>query len=151
MKRANRFISIILIVFTGYYAYLITRLPVRNLPHTLGGDFMPWLLTVCLLFLSISLLLKSLFYKSEEERIATTSLKEVMGVLSLLAIIIAYIEVMIYFGYVLITPFFIAAMMLMSGSRRPMEIIIFSVGISLAVYVLFYRFFHVPLPAGRIY
>lgn len=112
---------------------------------------MPWLLTVCLLFLSISLLLKSLFYKSEEERIATTSLKEVMGVLSLLAIIIAYIEVMIYFGYVLITPFFIAAMMLMSGSRRPMEIIIFSVGISLAVYVLFYRFFHVPLPAGRIY
>ncbi|MFQ6077750.1 MAG: tripartite tricarboxylate transporter TctB family protein [Thermodesulfobacteriota bacterium] len=151
MKRANRFISIILIVFTGSYAYFITRLPVRNLPHTLGGDFMPWLLTVCLLFLSISLLLKSLFYKSEEERIATTSLKEVMGVLSLLAIIIAYIEVMIYFGYVLITPFFIAAMMLMSGSRRPMEIIIFSVGISLAVYVLFYRFFHVPLPAGRIY
>ncbi len=151
MRRANIFISIILIVFAGYYAYLITRLPTRKLPHTLGGDFMPWVLTVCLLLLSSLLLLKSTLHKSGEERSIRVSWKEVAGILALLAIMVAYIGATIYFGYILVTPFFIGGMMLISGSRRPMEIIIFSIGISLAVYVFFYRFFHVPLPIGRIY
>ncbi len=46
MRRANLIISIVLISFSGFYAYLITRLPDRNLPNTLGADFMPWVLTV---------------------------------------------------------------------------------------------------------
>jgi uncharacterized membrane protein len=151
MRRANIFISMILFAFAGYYAYLITRLPTRKLPHTLGGDFLPWVLTVCLLLLSSLLLLKTTLHKSQEERSTGISWKEVAGILALFAIMVAYIEAIIYFGYILVTPFFMAAMMLISGSRRPMEVIIFSIGISLAVYVLFYRFFHVPLPVGRIF
>lgn len=95
--------------------------------------------------------MKSLFYKREEERVVGISLKEVAGILSLLAIIIAYIAAMIYFGYVFITPPFIAAMMLMSGSRKLKEIIIFPIGITLAVYIFFYRFFNVLLPGGKIF
>ncbi len=151
MRKANIFISGVLFAFTGYYAYLVSRLPTRKIPYTLGADFMPWVLTVCLLLLSTLLLLISLFSKGESERAVGISLKEVGGILSLLAIIVAYIEVMIYFGYVFITPLFIAAMMLISGSRKLKEIILFPIGITLAVYFFFYRFFDVPLPGGKIF
>jgi len=151
MRRANIFISMILFAFAGYYAYLITGLPKRNIPHTLGPDFMPWILTVCLLLLSSLLLLKSLFSKGKGERVIGIALKEIAGILSLLAIIIAYIVAMVYFGYVFITPLFVAAMMLISGSKKPKEIIFFPIGITLAVYLFFYRLFDVPLPGGRIF
>lgn len=151
MRRANILISITLFAFAGYYAYLISRLPTRQIPYTLGADFMPWVLTGWLVFLSSVLLAESLFSKSEGERVVRISLKEVAGILSLLAFIIAYIEAMIYFGYVFITPIFIAAMMLISGSRKLREIIFFSIGITLAVYLFFHRFFNVPLPGGRFF
>jgi hypothetical protein len=151
MGRANIFVSIVLIVFAGFYGYLITRLPTREIPYTLGADFMPWVLTVCLVFLSSVLLLRSLFHRREERGGVSISLKEVGGILWLLAIILVYIEAMIYFGYLFITPFFIVAMMLISGSRSLRELIFFSIGITLAVYLFFYRFFDVPLPGGKIF
>lgn len=151
MRRANVFISIVLIVFSGFYAYLITGLPKREIPYTLGADFMPWVLTICLLFLASVLLLRGLFFGREERGEVSMSLKEVAGILSLLAIIVVYIEAMIYFGYLFITPLFIATMMLISGSRKVREIILFSIGIALAVYLFFHRFFDVPLPGGKIF
>jgi lysylphosphatidylglycerol synthetase-like protein (DUF2156 family) len=151
MRKVNISISGVLLAFTGYYAYLVSRLPTRKIPYTLGADFMPWVLTVCLLFLSTLLLLISLFSKGESERVGGISLKEVGGILSLLAIIVVYIGAMIYFGYVFITPLFIAAMMLISGSRKLEEIILFPIGITLAVYLFFHRLFDVPLPGGKIF
>jgi hypothetical protein len=151
MGRANIFVSIVLIVFAGFYGYLITRLPTREIPYTLGADFMPWVLTVCLVFLSSVLLLRSLFHRREERGGVSISLKEVAGILSLLAIIVVYIEAMIYLGYLFITPLFIGALMLISGSRSLRELIFFSIGITLAVYLFFYRFFDVPLPGGKIF
>jgi hypothetical protein len=139
MKRANILTSILLFAFAGYYAYLISRLPTREIPYTLGADFMPWVLTGCLVLLSTLLLLKSLLFKEERVVAVEISPKEVAGILSLLAIIVAYIEAMIYFGYVFITPLFIAAMMLISGSRKLREIILFPIGITFAVYLFFHR------------
>lgn len=151
MRKANIFIAIVLFAFAGYYAYLVSRLPTREIPYTLGADFMPWVLTVCLLLLSTLLLLNGLFSKGEGERGVGISLKEVARILALLAIIIAYVEAMIYFGYTFITPLFVAAMMLISGSRKLKEIIFFSIGITLAVYLFFHWSFNVPLPGGKIF
>lgn len=151
MRRANVFISIVLIVFSGFYAHLITGLPKREIPYTLGADFMPWVLTICLLFLASVLLLRGLFLRGGDTKGVTISLREVSGILSLLAIIVAYIEAMIYFGYLFTTPLFIATMMLISGSRKVREIILFSIVIALAVYFFFHRFFDVPLPGGKIF
>jgi hypothetical protein len=151
MGRINIFVSIVLIVFAGFYGYLITRLPKRDLPYTLGADFMPWVLTVCLVFLASLLLIRGVFFRREERGGVSMSLKEVAGILSLLAIIVIYIKAMVYFGYLFITPLFIIAMMLISGSRRLTEIIVFSIGITLAVYLFFHRFFDVPLPGGKIF
>lgn len=125
-------------------------LPTRKIPHTLGIDFMPWVLTICLLFLSLLLLLKSLIFKREEE-VVQISLKEVIGILSLVILVIAYIEAWLYFGFIIITPLFMAGLIVISGSRKWREVIFFSIIISVAVYFLFYRLFGVPLPSGKIF
>ena len=125
-------------------------LPTRKIPHTLGIDFMPWVLTICLLFLSLLLLLKSLIFKREEE-VVQISQKEVIGILSLVILVIAYIEAWLYFGFVIITPLFMAGLIVISGSRKWREVIFFSIIISVAVYFLFYRLFGVPLPSGKIF
>jgi putative tricarboxylic transport membrane protein len=152
MRRANIFISIVLIFFTIFYAYLITRLPTRNLPHTLGVDFMPWVLTICFLLLILLLLIENLFDKrKEEESVVSISFREGLKIISLIAIIILYIKVMILLGFLLVTPVFIAVLMVISGSKRLKEIIIFSIGITLAVYSLFFQLFNVPLPGGKFF
>ncbi len=150
MRRANVYISILLMSFSCFYAYLTMTLPTRKIPHTLGIDFMPWVLTICLLFLSLLLLLKSLIFKREEE-VVQISLKEVIGILSLVILVIAYIEAWLYFGFVIITPLFMAGLIVISGSRKWREVIFFSIIISVAVYFLFYRLFGVPLPSGKIF
>ncbi len=67
MKTANIIIAIILIIFGCYYAYLTTGLPDRNLPNTLGGSFMPWVLVTCFLGLSILMLLDTLIKGTAEK------------------------------------------------------------------------------------
>lgn len=150
MRKANVTISIVLLGFSGFYAYLTANLPARNLPHTLGGDFVPWVLTIFLLFLSTLLLVKSLSDKEIEGQTATT-LREYGGILLLFVIILLYIEGMLYFGYIITTPIFMGIMMRMAGSRRLWEMTIYPILTTSAIYILFSRIFEVALPEGKIF
>jgi putative tricarboxylic transport membrane protein len=146
MPRANLIISIVLISFSGFYAYLITGLPKRNLPNTLGADFMPWVLTICLLLLSVLLLVQSLLKRSAEEEADKISPQQILGMAVLFVIFVAYIVLMNMVGYLVVTPFFIFAMMVISGSRRWAEMVISSVVVTAFVYLVFQFVFRVQLP-----
>ncbi len=151
MRKANIIISILLLVFAGYYAHLTTLLPRRDLPNTLGAAFMPWLLTACLTFLSVLLLLRDIFFADRiKYSTVTTSIKEAMGIVSLITVFVVYIYAMHYFGYVMVTPVFLVMMLLLAGSRKWWEVLLFSIIVTLAVYFLFHRLFRVPLPPGEI-
>ncbi|MGB2763775.1 MAG: tripartite tricarboxylate transporter TctB family protein, partial [Candidatus Aminicenantaceae bacterium] len=67
MRKANIIISIILMVFSLIYFYLTTLLPDRNLPHTLGSDFVPRLLVICLFILTLFLFFQNLMSKKEDK------------------------------------------------------------------------------------
>jgi hypothetical protein len=58
---------------------------------------------------------------------------------------------MLYFGYLIATPIFMAVMMRMTGSKRVKEIVIYSVLTTLGVYILFSRLFEVALPEGKFF
>ena len=151
MRKANVIISVVLLAFIAFYAYQIIKLPDRNLPNTVGGDFIPWLLTIFLLFLTVLLLLHSLLGKGEEAQVKKTSWKNYGGILLLFVIMILYIRGMLYFGYLIATPIFMAIMMRMTGSKRVREIVIYSVLTTLGVYILFSRVFEVALPEGKFF
>lgn len=150
MKKANVIISLILLGFTGFYAFLTSQLPDRNLPNTLGGDFIPWTLTILLVFFSTALLLISFFEKSEQKQIVT-SLKEIGGILLLVGFIALYVRVMLVMGFLATTPVFMAIIMRIIGAKNIKEIVIFSIATTLLVYLLFSKIFVVVLPVNRFF
>jgi putative tricarboxylic transport membrane protein len=151
MKTANIIIASLLIIFGSYYAYLTSQLPTRNLPNTLGIDFMPWLLVVCLFILSILLLLNTVLRGSRENFDPKISLKEGIGIIFLTVFVYAYVQVMYLFGFVWVTPFFLAVLMVMTGSRKWKEIVILSIVSPVVIYVFFQKIFQVILPGGTFF
>ena len=152
MKSPNAVISIILLAFSAFYGVLTWRLPSRDLPHTIGAAFLPWVLTGCLVFLSLMLLAGGLSLKSgEASSRSMLSLKEVGGIAGLLLVIGLYIFSMDYVGFTLGSASFLAVLTVIAGARRILEVAIFAVVTSFAIYFLFQHFFGVPLPKGVIF
>lgn len=152
MRRANILTSVCLIVFTGFYAVLIARLPNRDLPHTLGAAFVPWVLAGILFFLSSLLLIENLKDKNvPQDQRTKIDLKELAGIIGLIALIVAYIILLKYLGFIIASIGFMAALIFLSGSRKPLEIAFFSTATTMAVYLLFQKFFEVQLPTGALF
>lgn len=151
MKKANIYVSIVILMFAGFYAYFTTQLPERNLPNTLGIDFMPWLLVSILTILSIWLLLQNVMNKSRENFDPRLSIKEGLGVILLTVLVYAYVKAMELFGFVWITPIFLGLLMVITGSRKWKEIVVVSILSSLCIYVFFQKIFIVILPSGKIF
>ena len=107
---------------------------------------MPWVLTICLLLLSVLLLVQSLLKRSAEEEADKISPQQILGMAVLFVIFVAYIVLMNMVGYLVVTPFFIFAMMVISGSRRWAEMVISSVVVTAFVYLVFQFVFRVQLP-----
>ena len=151
MKKVNVILAALLIGFGIFYAYLAANLPDRNLPNTLGSDFMPWVLAGCLLLLSLLLLIKTVFGSTPEQFDFSISPKEGFGVIFLTVCVFAYVKLMILIGFVLATPIFLALLMLITGSRKWKEIVMVSIFATFSIYLLFQKIFQVILPRGELF
>jgi putative tricarboxylic transport membrane protein len=151
MKKVNVILAALLIGFGIFYGYLAAHLPDRNLPNTLGSDFMPWVLAGCLLFLSLLLLIKTVFGGSPEQLDYSISPKEGFGVIGLTACVFAYVKLMNLIGFILATPIFLALLMLITGSRKWKEIVMVSIVATFIIYLLFQKIFQVILPRGELF
>jgi len=63
----------------------------------------------------------------------------------------AYLQLMRYLGFLLITPFFLAATIYLYGYRKRKILIAVSIGVSAAVYFIFYSVFLVLLPRFSLF
>ncbi len=63
----------------------------------------------------------------------------------------AYIQLMRYLGFLLITPFFLAATIYLYGYRKRKILVAVSIGVSAAVYFIFYSVFLVLLPRFSLF
>ena len=151
MRKANMTISLLLAGFSAFYYFLITRLPDRNLPNTLGVDFVPRILVLCLFVLTVIMFLQNFFSKRTGEddgsgKNTKESLLILFRILLTLSVIIVYIILMLRFGYLITTPFFMLAILWMAGCRHRRHLIAVPLLVSFIIYYVFYNFFHVPLP-----
>ena len=151
MKKANIIVALVLLCFTGVYAYLTSQLPDRNLPNTLGSDFMPWLLATILFILSGCLLIMNATGKTRENFEPKIALKEVVSVIVLTIFVYFYVKAIQLIGFLYITPFFLAALMWISGARKIKEIIILSAVSTAGIYLFFQKVFKVILPQGTLF
>lgn len=150
MRRANIIISIVCILFGAGYAVLIINLPDRNLPNTLGSGFVPWLMFIWFEVLGILLLVRNIFGTSSEMCDTRIYKREAIGIVTFLAVLIGYIKLMKYFGFLVVTPFFVAGLMLLSGSKKWREILLVSVISTFGIYFFFHKLFRVAMPLGNI-
>ena len=149
VKRENIVIGAVLLAFSIGYGYLITRLPTRNLPNTLGIDFMPWVYAIFLAFLSI-LLIADGFRGSKTSGIQDSGAKpltgaELRGAVILFAVFFAYIYLIDAVGFLVVTPFVVFAMMLLEGIRRYGRMVLIAVIVTIVVYGLFRYVFEVQI------
>ena len=151
MRRINIIISLVIIIFGAYYGFLITRLPDRNLPNTLGVSFMPWLLVLCLWFLAGFMLVKNLINDPKESCNPAISRREGVGIVILIVLIPLYVRAMILADFLFATPIVLVILMLMCGARRWREIVIIPIAVTGMVYMLFRVGFRVQLPMGKIF
>ncbi|MGD9042927.1 MAG: tripartite tricarboxylate transporter TctB family protein [Desulfobacterales bacterium] len=151
MKKANIIASIVIVCFTGFYAYLTSQLPARNLPNTLGSAFMPWLLATLLFCLAVCLLITNAVRGTREDSNANISLKEGFSVIFLALFVYVYVKAIQAFGFIVVTPFFLAALMWISGARKWKEIVLLSIASTLGIYIFFQKIFKVILPHGTLF
>ena len=149
MRKTNIIIALILIAFSLAYYYLTTLLPDRNLPHTLGSDFLPQLLILSLFVLSLILVIQNLISKKEDGEVDKKNIGtpvSIVKILLFLFTIILYVNLMIRFGYLLTTPIFLFIILWISGCKHWKHLIPVSLIVPLLIYFVFYKFFRVPLP-----
>jgi hypothetical protein len=147
MRLANILVSIALLVFSGFYAILIARLPSRDLPHTLGAAFVPWVLAGLLAILSLILLITTITSRDDNTAVVLPK-RDLFGITGLLLLIALYVKLMSYLGFVPVSIVFLAILTWAAGSRKPLGIAVFSITTTTIVYLLFQKFFGVQLPAG---
>lgn len=150
MKRVNIVIAAVLMIFAGFYAWLVATLPTRDLPNTMGVDFFPWVLCVALAGLLLLLLLKSLLFSPDETCAYRVEWIEIKEILIFLILTVAYLESLDFLGFLITTPVYIAILMIGSGSHRWKEIALVSLLTAVGVYFFFDRVFQIILPGGKL-
>jgi len=151
MRIVNISIAVILMLFGGFYSYLTFVLPDRNLPNTLGSSFMPWVLVTCLFVLAVLMMVQAIYRGSVETCDYAISKKEGIGIIFLVVVVVVYIKAMAFLGFLLVTPIFLAVLMLTIGARKWKEILLTSALVTFGIYLFFQKVFQIILPAGEFF
>lgn len=149
MSPKHVFGATVFIAFGLWYGYLATQLPKRSLPNAPGPAFFPYLLTICLLFLSGMLLFQGLKYPSAPpgpDKKAASLARPAAG----LVLMTAYMAALYFFGFLWSSPFLFLGLMWTAGERRPLFLAVFSVAVPLFMYVLFRHGFQLIPPKGEL-
>lgn len=149
MVRANLLLGLLLILFGGWYFWLTTAVPRRRLPHDPGITFVPQFLAGVLILLSVLLILQQIvprLPRPDEARLERLSLREWVQTVGLLGFIVAYTALLPWLGFVVVTPVYLVAAMLLSGARWRVSTGVTAVVVTGVIYVSFVYFFRVSLP-----
>lgn len=150
MIRANLVFGTLLILFGGWYLWLTTGAPYRRLPHDPGIMFVPRILACGLIFLSVLLILQQIMRqlpRPEEappDRLDSRAWLQVVG---LFGLTVAYTALLPWLGFLLVTPVYLVAAMLLSGAHRGVSTGVTVVIVTGVIYVSFVYFFRVSLPS----
>lgn len=133
-----------------YFLVESFRFKVPGIGGKLGPGFWPQMILISLIVLCGYLIGGYLLQKrgAANEKARGFDLKEYRYLL-VLALMIAYFLAMPQIGFILATPLFMAAFMLLLGEKSKGWIIGVSLGLTVVVVILFTKAMYVPLPRGK--
>lgn len=148
MRTRNLIAAVILIALGLAYGVLTSTLPTRNIESATGPSFFPWIITICLLFLSGILLIQGLFPRLSGELPEVAKTAGATKYLAALVTAVVYLIALPKLGFIAANIPLFAVLMVLYGERRPVWVVCGSVAISLAAFFLFRDAFKIRLPAG---
>lgn len=147
--RGDVVIPLVLVVLAAGYAWQAARLPVRDIPGTVGVSFVPLLLAGLLAFLALLLLGQGLRRgTAQAEAGDIPGWGQAAGVVLLMG---AYVGLLVTVGFLVASPPFLAVAMWQCGARRPWFVFAVAIGITGTVWLVFWSLFGVPLPRGPLF
>ncbi len=147
MRTRNLIAAIILLAICAGYGYLTANLPSRAIENSTQPSFFPWIVTIILSVLSLSLLVQAFLPMADNGATEKSKIPPRRGLIGLV-IFVVYLVALPYAGFVIANIPLFAALMMLYGERRPVWITGGSTIISLAIFFLFREIFQIRLPAG---
>ncbi len=148
MRAKNIGASVFMMAFAVLYGYLTTGLPERTLPNTPGPPFMPWILTICLFAVSAIWFFGSLKIGPGLKEFSEKK-EHLLYPAAALGLFLVFLVALPYLGFMAGGIPFFAGLMVVSGERRPLWIIFFSIAIPVFIFFLFREGFQILLPRGE--
>jgi len=149
MRNKNIVAGLFLTVLGLAYGYLTTGLPERSLPNMPGPSFFPWILTFCLLVLSVSLVVQGFRMAADESGSEKPDGGSFPAFLFLGAFAV-YLALLPFLGFLLASIPFFAVLMALYGETRKLWIASLSLGVPVFLFLLFRDVFNIPLPRGSV-
>lgn len=148
--------GVVILGFTLYYGGLATLLPKRTTTDAPGPHFFPYLITVSIIFLTAMLLLQGVRGLKDsggltDLRPEKPSANENFSITRAAAGLLLtglYFFSLPMFGFFWSTPVFFAALMWVTGERRPLILLGLAIFVPLFLFFLFRDLFQLPLPRG---
>lgn len=149
MSRKNVVAGLVLIALGVGYGYLTAGLPKRSLPNTPDPSFFPWIITGCLIVLSVVLLVQGLQGPRSARNEADTA-GGLRAPTVFLTLFVAYVALLPLAGFVIASVPFFAALMWLYGERRWGWISALSVALPVILVLIFRDGLQIPLPTGAL-
>lgn len=138
-----------LLIFSGLYAWATFYIPDRTIPNTPGPSFFPFVIITIVAGLSVALLVKGVTaLKSAEQTVITSSSARLPFLM--LGAFALFLAILPWAGFLIASVVFFAILMLLYGSRSTVKIVVWSVALPTALYVIFTEAFQVILPTGPL-
>ncbi len=158
MRKGSIIISIVLLVFSFFsYFYIIptqiiSSIPIdKSTPSVLHPDFFPRLTVFILAIASVSLLISSIKFKTDEKTYGEDYKSAISRVVFVFLLSYLYVLSLKYIGYSISTPIFMAIIIILLGLRDWRYVIPTSLLFPLFLNYFFWYSFKVILPEGELF
>lgn len=137
---------IISIVLLGFLASLAVQLP--QIPDV--SRTYPTILIVVAIIMTVGLLLKSVLRYKHDEMVETNVVSQLKIILPFCLMIIAYLILMGYLGYIISTVVFMIAALCYLRMKNKIAVIILALAMTIIIYYVFTNYLIVVLPVGKL-
>ena len=136
---------IISIILLGFLASLAVQLP--EIPDV--SRTYPTLLIIVAAAMSVGLLLKSVLRYKSSEMVQTNVVAQLKIIVPYCLMIVAYLILMGYLGYIISTVLFIIAALCYLRMKNKIAIVILALAMTVIIYFVFSKYLIVVLPFGK--
>jgi hypothetical protein len=147
----NIFAGLILIGLSIFFFYLTAQFPIVKGYQQMGDAFWPRAVLFVLIGLSVLLILQSFLKGRKKEPAQKTPLQEALdrpALLKTMAVMIVYILCIPYLGFLVSTFLALIVFSYLMGDRKASRMVYFSLGMTVATYLVFALLIYTALPRG---